>query len=172
MGLRVEDQGESEGRAVMVRIGVEPRGDITPPRKRADFPVVSAGVKCQSTGAGSDADMSAGVQCPIAGATAAIRVISVAGPAASNAQVDPKTNGATAVRKGCRRPAEPCRIVSRRAVVRGLSRMKRKFHVRFLGEGVAATPLSYPALRTPGGILASLPQRLPSPPAPQSYVVR
>jgi len=80
--------------------------------------------------------------------------------------------GQPASRKWCRRPAEPCRIVPRRAVVRGLSRMRRKFHVRFLGERVTATPLSYPALRTPGGITAFLTPRLPSPPAPQSFGVR
>jgi hypothetical protein len=28
----------------------------------------------------------------------------------------------------------------------GLSRMKGNFHVRFLGEGVVATPLPYPTL--------------------------
>ncbi len=72
-------------------------------------------------------------------------VTSVAGTDASNAQVDPKANGATASRKGCRRPAEPRRVVSRRDVVRGLSRMRRKSHVRFLGGGRGAIPSCYPA---------------------------
>jgi hypothetical protein len=31
----------------------------------------------------------------------------------------------------------------------GLSRMKGNFHVRFSGEGVAATPLPYPTTSTP-----------------------
>ena len=30
MGRRVEDEGRSEGRSVIGRIGVEPRGEITP----------------------------------------------------------------------------------------------------------------------------------------------
>jgi hypothetical protein len=40
MGRRVKDRGESQGRPVTGRIGVEPHGDITPLRKQADFPVV------------------------------------------------------------------------------------------------------------------------------------
>jgi hypothetical protein len=32
----------------------------------------------------------------------------------------------------------------------GLSRMKGNFHVRFLGEGVVATPLPYPTQREKG----------------------
>lgn len=39
-GRWVWDRGGSEGRPVMGRIGVEPSGDIAPPRKRADFRVV------------------------------------------------------------------------------------------------------------------------------------
>jgi hypothetical protein len=66
-------------------------------------------------------------------------------PCRSNVQVDPKTNGATVRRKRCRRTAESCLIVSRRCIVQGLSRMMGNYQVRFLGEGVAATPLSYPA---------------------------
>ena len=34
--------------------------------------------------------------------------------------------------------------VSEKGLIRGLSRMKRKFHVRFLGEGMVVTPSSYP----------------------------
>ena len=45
MGRRVEDEGASEGRSVMERIGVEPAGDITPRRKPADFLLVLAYVK-------------------------------------------------------------------------------------------------------------------------------
>jgi len=43
MGRRVQEEGARERRAVMARIGVElaATGDITPPRKRADFPLVS-----------------------------------------------------------------------------------------------------------------------------------
>jgi len=40
MGQRVKEEGESQRRPVMGRIGVEPPGDITLPRKRADFPLV------------------------------------------------------------------------------------------------------------------------------------
>jgi hypothetical protein len=52
-----------------------------------------------------------------AGAACATEIISVAGPCRSNAQVDPKANGATALRKGYRRTAEPGRFVLRRSVV-------------------------------------------------------
>ncbi len=38
--------------------------DITPPRKRADFPLVSAGVSRQPTGVGGNADLSARPQGP------------------------------------------------------------------------------------------------------------
>src|SRR6266851_9613597 len=62
----------------------------------------------------------------------------------SNAQVDPKSNGATASRKGCRRPAEPNRVVSRRDVVRCLSCLHRKVPEQFLGEGVLVTAPPYP----------------------------
>jgi hypothetical protein len=56
--------------------------NITLPRKRADFPLVSAGVNRQPTGAGSDADMSAGARRSFAGATAATEITSVAGSVA------------------------------------------------------------------------------------------
>jgi hypothetical protein len=42
MGLRVEEEGASESRSVMGRIGVEPPGNIIPRRKPADFPLVLA----------------------------------------------------------------------------------------------------------------------------------
>ena len=42
MRRRVEEEGASEGRSVIDRIGVEPSGDITPRRKPADFPLVLA----------------------------------------------------------------------------------------------------------------------------------
>src|SRR5262249_50951438 len=62
----------------------------------------------------------------------------------SNAQVDPKSNGATASRQGCRRPAEPDRVVSRRDVARCLSCLHRKGARAVLGEGVLATAPPYP----------------------------
>src|SRR5215831_15235209 len=68
----------------------------------------------------------------------------------SSAQVDPKANGATASRKGCRRPAEPNRVVSRRDVDRCLSCLHRKVPEQFLGEGVLATAPPYPT----GGIVS------------------
>jgi len=40
MGRRVGEEGASEGRSVMGRIGVEPAGNITSRRKPADFPLV------------------------------------------------------------------------------------------------------------------------------------
>jgi len=67
MGLRAEEEGGSEGRPVIGRIGVEAWGTGVhyPPRKWADFPLVSAGVNRQPTGVGWDADMSAGSQGPL-----------------------------------------------------------------------------------------------------------
>ena len=42
---RVEEEGASESRPVMDRIGVEPPGDIIPRRKPADFPLALVYVK-------------------------------------------------------------------------------------------------------------------------------
>jgi hypothetical protein len=41
-GRRVREEGVSESRFVMSRIGVEPAGNITPLRKQANFPLVLA----------------------------------------------------------------------------------------------------------------------------------
>ena len=49
MGQRVKEEGESECRTVMGRIGVGPQGDITPRRKPADFPLVLAYVSREQT---------------------------------------------------------------------------------------------------------------------------
>ena len=49
MGLRVAEEGVSEGRSVTDRIGVEPQGDIIPRRKPADFPLVLAYVNREQT---------------------------------------------------------------------------------------------------------------------------
>jgi hypothetical protein len=46
MRRRVQEEGASEGRPVIGRIGVEPSGDIIPRRKPADFPLVLVYVKC------------------------------------------------------------------------------------------------------------------------------
>ena len=40
MGQRVHEEGGSERSALTAEIGVVPPGDITPTRKRADFPLV------------------------------------------------------------------------------------------------------------------------------------
>jgi hypothetical protein len=40
MGRQVKEEGASEGRPVIGRIGMEPLGDIIPRRKPADFPLV------------------------------------------------------------------------------------------------------------------------------------
>ena len=66
-----------------------------------------------------------------------------------NAQVGPKANGATAFRKRCRRAVEPSRVVSRRDVVRGLSCMRRKVPVQFLGGRGPVMASGYPTLRPP-----------------------
>src|SRR5262249_60908454 len=62
MGLRAEEEGGSEGRPVIGRIGVEAWGTGVhyPPRKWADFPLVSAGGKPQPTGGGWGGGMWAG----------------------------------------------------------------------------------------------------------------
>jgi hypothetical protein len=49
MGLRVEEEGASEGRPVTGRIGVEPLGNIIPRRKPADFPLVLVYVNREQT---------------------------------------------------------------------------------------------------------------------------
>ncbi len=40
MRRRVKEEGASESRPVMDRIGIKPSGDIIPRRKPADFPLV------------------------------------------------------------------------------------------------------------------------------------
>src|SRR5438067_1554817 len=67
MRRRVKEEGASEGRPVMGRIGVEPPGDITPRRKPADFPLVwthgreqPTGVRQQSRNVGGTARVLAG----------------------------------------------------------------------------------------------------------------
>ena len=62
----------------------------------------------------------------------------------SNAQVGPKTNGATASRKRCRRSAEPNRVVSRRDVVRCLSCLHRNGARAVLRGGGAGNSTSLP----------------------------
>src|SRR5262247_3275403 len=76
----------------------------------------------------------------------------------SSAQVRPKTNGETASRKGCRRPAEPNRVVSRRDVVRCLSCLHRKVPEQFLGEGVRVTEPPYPTQKAKAGDVTALPR--------------
>ena len=49
MGLQVKEEGASEGRSVMGRIGIEPAGNIIPRRKPADFPLVLAYVTREQT---------------------------------------------------------------------------------------------------------------------------
>ena len=48
-GRRVKEEGASEGRSVMGRIGVAPQGNITSRRKPADFPLVLAYVNREQT---------------------------------------------------------------------------------------------------------------------------
>ena len=52
----VKEDGESEGRSVMGRIGVEPKGNITPRDKRADFHQVSVCEKVCRTASGGNAN--------------------------------------------------------------------------------------------------------------------
>ncbi len=79
-----------------------------------------------------------------AGAASATEVISVVGTAVVTRRLVPRPMGATASWKGCRRTAEPDRVVPRRDVVQCLSCMRRKAPVQFLGEGVRATSPPYP----------------------------
>ena len=90
-----------------------------PARKRADFPRVWADGNRQSTGSGGKADLTRA-------ATPVVRPPPIFGrrPCRRTVQVDPKANGATALRKGCRGPVEPRPVVPRRGVVRCLSRMR------------------------------------------------
>ena len=124
MGRRVKDEGGSEGRPVMGRIGVE----TSLPRKRADFPRVLTTVNRQPTGFRGQSRSVGGIVTILAGAALADLG---SRPCRSNVQVDPKANGATASRKGCRGPAELRPVVSRRGVVQCLSCMRRKVPVQF-----------------------------------------
>jgi hypothetical protein len=89
MGLRVKEEGASERRPVMGRIGVA----HDPARKGADFPLVSAGVNRQPTGVGCEADMSARSQGPLLVLQPPPIIISVAGPAAVTLRWTPRPMG-------------------------------------------------------------------------------
>ena len=65
----------------------------------------------------------------------------------STVQVDPKANGATASRKGCRGPAELCPVVSRRGVVQCLSCMRRNGARAVLRGGGAGNSSPLPDYR-------------------------
>src|SRR5215472_3921259 len=65
-------------------------------------------------------------------------------PCRSTVQVDPKANGATALRKGCRGPVEPRPVVPRRGVVRCLSCMRRNGARAVLRGGGAGDSTSLP----------------------------
>src|SRR5947209_11640019 len=81
-----------------------------------------------------------------AGATAATEVTSVAGTAAVTPRSAPRPRGERVPSKGCRRPAEPRPVVSRRDVVRGLSCLHRKVRGQFLGGRRPAMASGYPTL--------------------------
>jgi len=49
MKQRVKEEGASESRPVIGRIGIEPGGDIIPRRQPADFPLVLAYVNREPT---------------------------------------------------------------------------------------------------------------------------
>jgi hypothetical protein len=100
MGRRVEDGGGSERRPVTGRIGVA----RSPRAKASRLPRVSADGDRQPTGSGGKADLSRA-------ATPVVRPPPNLGRwlCRSTVQVDPKADGETALRKGCRGPAEPTR---------------------------------------------------------------
>ena len=91
-----------------------------------------------------------------AGATAATESHFGSRHCRSNAQVNPKAKGATASRKGCRRTAEPRRIVSRRDVVRCLSCIQGNLSVQFLGGGRPAMASRYPTVWEVEGPLSAI----------------
>jgi hypothetical protein len=87
-----------------------------------------------------------------AGAASATEIISVAGSGVVTSRLFPKTNGATASRKGCRGAAEPCPIVSRRDVVQCLSCLHRKVPEQFLANQARQGTRSAMNLREHGPI--------------------
>jgi hypothetical protein len=120
-----------------------------PTRKRADFPRVLTGVNRLQTGVGGDAELSRGRNDPCwCGLRHRRHIGSRHGR--SNAQVAPKANGTTASWKGCRRPAEPRRIVSRRDVDQCLSCMHRKGARAVLRGGGEPDLTSLPDVRHEG----------------------
>ena len=110
-----------------------------PARKRADFPRVLTAVNRQPTGSGGKAELTRA-------ATPVVRPSPIFGRrlCRSTVQVDPKANGATASRKGCRGPAELRPIVSRRGVVQCLSCMRRNGARAVLRGGGAGDSTSLP----------------------------
>src|SRR5262245_53340463 len=145
MGLRVRDRGGSEGRSVMGRIGVA----TSPHPKGGRLPRGVGGREPSANRRRGHSRTVGAVVTAAAGAASATEVTSVAGTAAVTPRWSPKTNGATASRKGCRRTAEAYRVVSRRDVVRGLSCMQGNLPVQFLGGGRPAMASRYP---THGGL--------------------
>ena len=93
--------------------------------------------------------LSARSQRPLLVRLAATEVISVAGPAAVTPRLTPRPMGQPRPVEGVS-SAGGARAgsVSRRDVVRGPNRMKRKFQVRFLGGGRGAIPSCYPVCDT------------------------
>ena len=64
MGRRVKEEGASEGRPVMGRIGIASRGNIIPRRKPAEFPLVLAYVNREQTDLREQRRYVGGVQGP------------------------------------------------------------------------------------------------------------
>ena len=113
MGLRVQDEGASESRSVMGRIGV-----VTLPYSKGCRLPSGVDGREQSANRRSKRRRYVGeVATTFAGAACATADPLGSRHCLSNAQADSKANGAAALRKGCRRPAEPCWVVSRRGVV-------------------------------------------------------
>jgi hypothetical protein len=112
MGRRVEDQGASECRSVMGRIGVEPVGDITPRESGQTSLWCRRTSTVSQPASGSDAEMSAGLQWSLAGAAATTEIISGAGTVAVTSRLLQDQWSSRALPKGS-------------GVVRCLSRMRR-----------------------------------------------
>src|SRR5262249_60716177 len=118
------------------------RGVETPRRARAGCSRGGWGGRDPTpSGGGGKRSSGGGIETSLAGAPPADLG---SRPCRSNVQVDPKANGATASRQGCRGPAELCPVESRRGVVQCLSCMRRNGARAVLRGGGAGDSTSLP----------------------------
>ena len=108
MGLRVKDEGGSEGRPVMGRIGVA----TSPHAKAGRLPSGVGGREPSANRRREQSRYCRRGRNDLCWCCCRHRSHLGSRLCRSNVQVDPKANGATASRKGCRRPAEPTGRIS------------------------------------------------------------